>query len=96
MKLSRTEETDIAYIKQKWTVPLSNSISLSNEMTRGHKFDMFILDLPFIGWYLLGILALGIGVLFVMPYENATNAELYLVLRKNVLEANLCSYEDLS
>lgn len=70
-------------------------ITLSNEMTNGHKFDMFVLDLSFIGWYLLGALALGIGVLFVMPYENATNAELYLVLRKDALENNLCTHEDL-
>ncbi|AOR24832.1 DUF975 family protein [Clostridium taeniosporum] len=71
------------------------AIALSNEMTRGHKFDIFVLDLSFIGWYLLGTLALFIGTLFVMPYENATNAELYLVLRKNALENNLCTYEDL-
>jgi uncharacterized membrane protein len=74
----------------------SKAIALSNEMTMGHKFDMFVLDLSFIGWYLLGSLALGVGVLFVMPYENATNTELYLVLRKDALETNLCSYEDLS
>jgi uncharacterized membrane protein len=74
----------------------SKAIALSNEMTMGHKFDMFVLDLSFIGWYLLSSLALGVGVLFVMPYENATNAELYLVLRKDALETNLCSYEDLS
>ena len=71
------------------------AITLSNEMTMGHKFDMFVLDLSFIGWYFLGSLALGIGVFFVMPYENATNAELYLVLRKNALKNNLCTYEDL-
>lgn len=71
------------------------AIKLSNEMTEGHKFDIFVLDLSFIGWYLLGTLALFVGVLFVMPYENSTNAELYLVLRKNALENNYCSYEDL-
>jgi hypothetical protein len=77
-------------------IGVREAISLSNKMTMGHKFDMFVLDLSFIGWYLLGAVALGIGVLFVMPYENATNAELYLVLRKNALESNMCSYEDLS
>ena len=71
------------------------AISLSNEMTRGHKFDMFVLDLSFIGWYLLGTIALGIGVFFVMPYENATNAELYLVLRNDAINNNLCNHEDL-
>ena len=76
-------------------IGVQEAIALSNEMTRGHKFDMFVLDLSFIGWYILGALALGIGVLFVMPYENATNAELYLVLRKDALENNLCSREAL-
>ncbi|WP_411680612.1 DUF975 family protein [Clostridium thailandense] len=76
-------------------IGVQEAITLSNEMTKGHKFDMFVLDLSFIGWYILGALALGIGVLFVMPYENATNAELYLVLRKDALENNLCSREAL-
>jgi len=76
-------------------IGVREAIELSNEMTRGHKFDMFVLDLSFIGWYLLGALALGVGVLFVLPYENATNAELYLVLRKDALKNSLCSYEDL-
>lgn len=71
------------------------AIRLSNNMTYGHKFDMFVLDLSFIGWYLLGVLALGVGVFFVMPYENATKAELYLVLRRNALNGNMCSFEDL-
>lgn len=77
------------------SIGVKKAIALSNEMTMGHKFNMFVLDLSFIGWYLLGILALGIGVLFVLPYDNATNTELYLVLRKNALENNLCAYEDL-
>lgn len=76
-------------------IGVKKAIALSNEMTMGHKFNMFVLDLSFIGWYLLGILALGIGVLFVLPYDNATNTELYLVLRQNALENNLCTYEDL-
>ncbi|GKX66520.1 DUF975 family protein [Inconstantimicrobium mannanitabidum] len=76
-------------------IGVMDAIKLSNEMTRGHKFEIFVLDLSFIGWYLLGALALGVGVLFVMPYENATNAELYLVLRNNALTDNLCSSEDL-
>lgn len=76
-------------------IGVSRAISLSNEMTRGHKFDMFVLDLSFIGWYLLGILALGVGVLFVMPYENATNAELYLVLRENAIRSSMCREDEL-
>ncbi|SCG82779.1 hypothetical protein DW1_1206 [Proteiniborus sp. DW1] len=71
------------------------AIELSNEMTYGYKFDMFVLKLSFIGWYLLGLLALGIGTLFVLPYDNAAHAELYLVLRQRALEHNMCTYEEL-
>jgi len=71
------------------------AIRLSNQMTYGYKFDMFILDLSFIGWKLLGLLALVIGVLFVQPYVDATKAELYLVLRKNALDKGICTYDDL-
>lgn len=70
------------------------AIRISNKMTYGHKFDMFILDLSFIGWYLLGLLAFVVGVIFVMPYENATKAELYLTLRQNAIAANYCNRED--
>ena len=76
-------------------IGVNRAIELSNEMTRGHKLDMFVLDLSFIGWYILGMIPFGLGVLFVNPYFNATNAELYLVLRKEALNNNLCSYEDL-
>lgn len=74
----------------------SRAIELSNEMTKGHKFDMFVLDLSFIGWYILGLIALGVGVLFVMPYELATKAELYLVLRKNAMDYGMCTAGELS
>ncbi|KAB3527277.1 DUF975 family protein [Alkaliphilus serpentinus] len=60
----------------------SEAISLSSSMTEGHKLDIFILDLSFIGWYILGGLLFGIGVLFVNPYVNATKAELYLKLKE--------------
>lgn len=76
-------------------IGVNRAIELSNEMTRGHKLDMFVLNLSFIGWYILGMIPFGLGVLFVNPYFNATNAELYLVLRKEALNNNLCSYEDL-
>ncbi len=71
------------------------ALNLSEQMTGGHKFNMFVLDLSFIGWYLLGLLAFFIGIFFVLPYVNATQAELYLVLRKNALERGLCNYDEL-
>ncbi|GAA0736372.1 DUF975 family protein [Clostridium oceanicum] len=74
----------------------NRAIELSNEMTRGQKWDMFVLDLSFIGWYILGALAFGVGTLFVNPYANSTLAELYLSLRENAIERELTSYEELN
>lgn len=72
------------------------AINLSRSMMNGNKWRMFVLDLSFIGWYLLGVLCLGIGVLFVNPYAYATEAELYLVLRRNAIESGMCSLEELN
>ena len=56
-------------------------LNLSREMTAGQKMDIFILDLSFLGWFFLGALFFGIGVLFVQPYYDAVNAELYQKLK---------------
>jgi len=72
------------------------AIELSNNMTKGEKWNMFVLDLSFIGWYLLGFLACCIGIIFVTPYFNATQGELYLVLRKNAIETGLTSNAELN
>mgnify|MGYP006297391159 FL=1 len=64
-------------------------------MTMGEKLDIFVLDLSFLGWYLLGALALGIGVLFVQPYYDATNAELYFKLREKAIERGITTAEEL-
>lgn len=71
------------------------AVELSNQMTHGHKFRMFVLDLSFLGWILLGALACGVGVLFVLPYINATKAELYLHLRRQALDNGLTTEAEL-
>ena len=76
-------------------IECDRAIELSIKITDGEKMDMFVLDLSFIGWYLLGSLLFGVGEVFVMPYENATKAELYLSLRETALENGTCSYEEL-
>lgn len=72
------------------------AVELSKQMTNGHKWNMFVLDLSFLGWYILGFLALGIGVLFVMPYDHSTKAELYKVLRQQALYDGLSSNKELN
>ena len=64
-------------------------------MTRGHKFNMFVLDVSFWGWYLLGALLFFVGILFVTPYYNSTRAQLYLALRSIAIDKGVVSLEEL-
>ena len=52
-------------------------ITESRMLMAGHKWDLFILDLSFIGWYFVGGLCFGIGSLWVVPYHAASIAQFY-------------------
>lgn len=54
------------------------AFALSKQMMDGQKWDAFVLDLSFIGWEMLSGMTLGIlGIFYVNPYVNMTNAALY-------------------
>lgn len=56
-------------------------IDESRKKMDGHKMELFLLDLSFIGWFLLGSLACGLGVLWVVPYMNVSHAHFYEAIR---------------
>lgn len=55
----------------------TEAINASKEMMKGNKWRLFCLDISFIGWILLSILTLGIGLLWVVPYMEAAYAAFY-------------------
>jgi uncharacterized membrane protein len=59
-------------------------ICKSMEMMKGHKMKLFLLDLSFIGWGLLCILTLGIGLLWLSPYMYSARAAFYEDVRTAV------------
>lgn len=54
-----------------------DAIRSSKELMKGHKGELFRLDLSFIGWGLLCVLTCGIGYLFLSPYQAASRAAFY-------------------
>ena len=60
-------------------------IDESKRLTQGHKGELFILDLSFIGWLIVGSFCLGIGTLWVTPYMNLTRVNFYNDLVANDL-----------
>lgn len=55
----------------------------SSELIRGYKWDYFVLELSFIGWWIVSILTLGIGSLWVVPYQGITETNFYLELKEH-------------
>ena len=55
----------------------NEAITASKEMMDGHKFELFCLELSFLGWSILNIFTLGIGSLWLNPYMNAAYAAFY-------------------
>lgn len=56
-------------------------INESKKMTEGHKKEIFVLALSFMGWYLLGSLTFGIGYIWIMPYIYTTYINAYFSLK---------------
>ncbi len=54
----------------------------SKAMMKGNKWRVFVLDLSFILWYLLGSITFGVvSVFYVEPYKQLTDAALYEALK---------------
>jgi len=62
------------------------AINRSKAMMNGHKMDLFILELSFIGWHILGGLTFGIAYIWIIPYISAAKANFYNSI-KNPVEA---------
>ncbi|WP_353094706.1 DUF975 family protein [Tissierella praeacuta] len=81
-------------LSEEPNLPANRAIRRSMDMTDGHKMDIFILDLSFWGWYILGSLFFGIGGIFVNPYKEATMARLYNILSGNDADDSDSDYID--
>ena len=61
--------------------PALECINESKAMTNGHKMDLFVLGLSFIGWDFLCVITLGIAGIWVIPYVQATYTNAYNSLK---------------
>ena len=61
-------------------------IEESKAMTYGHRMELFMLSLSFIGWALLCGITFGIAGIWVIPYMNATFTNAYNSLKAPVVD----------
>ena len=63
------------------------ALEQSWKLTDGYKMELWVLNLRFIPWYILGLLCLIVGVFAVIPWHNTTLALYYEHLKEQQLSS---------
>ncbi len=67
------------------------ALDKSEAMMDGHKWELFVLQLSFIGWAILASLTCGIGYLWLAPYITTTLANYYEELKTEKKEIKVAA-----
>jgi hypothetical protein len=81
-------------LKDEPELKYNAAIEKSMRMMNGYKMKLFLLDLSFIGWMILSILTLGVGLLFLQPYMNTARAAFYEDLKAELSDRYVSEEEN--
>lgn len=81
-------------LKDEPELKYNAAIEKSMRMMDGYKMKLFLLDLSFIGWMILSVLTLGIGLLFLQPYMNTARAAFYEDLKAELSDRYVSEEEN--
>lgn len=71
------------------------ALNESKTITQGHKGELFVLGLSFIGWGIVVAFTFGIAAIWVLPYMQATYANAYNAIKAPaVVSSNVTSSSD--
>jgi uncharacterized membrane protein len=73
------------YIMADTACTAGEAIRTSKAITKGHRWEIFVMGLSFFGWYLLGALTAGLALIYAIPYMAVSYAGLYEELKKNAI-----------
>lgn len=66
------------FIAENPAMDYKEAFQISKQMMDGEKMEAFIMDLSFLGWYLLSAVTCGLlAIFYVNPYVQASFAEMY-------------------
>ena len=60
----------------------TKAMDISKILTSGHKADLFLMDVSFLGWAVLSCLSFGIGFIWLVPYVKMTKTYAYYDLKR--------------
>ena len=75
-------------------IGVTKAMRMSKVMTRGSKGDLFIMDLSFIPWFILGLLSCGIAFLWIKPYYRMAKTNAYHALKSMSIQKGNLKEED--
>ncbi|MGP6140185.1 DUF975 family protein [Jeotgalibaca sp. A127] len=64
------------------SITITQAIDLSQRLTDGYKWDLFVMDWSFILWDLAASLTFGLVAFYSVPYQKATWTRYYLALSR--------------
>ena len=65
------------FLAQNPNLYFRRSMYISKTLAEGIEFKLFLLEISFAGWYIIGSLLFGLGIFLVRPYHEATIAQAY-------------------
>lgn len=67
-------------------IGIKKAMLMSQKITEGHKKDLALLFLSFIGWFILTLSSFGIVLIYLIPYIRLTFANAYLLLKEEAIK----------
>ena len=77
-------------------IPVTKALRISKVITYGHRMDIFIMELSFLGWSLLCLLTCGIGFFWLNPYMQLSLTNAYHSILTEAIETGKLKKEDLA
>lgn len=94
VKIFAYSQTEYLLAEYKNLSP-TKAVKISNIITRGYKWEIFVMALSFLGWEILCAFSFGIGYIFLLPYRKMTYINAYHAMLKDAVECGKISMEDL-
>lgn len=64
-------------------IQTKDAFERSKKMMTGNRMNLFKLQLSFVGWYIVALIPLGAGLIFLAPYTNTAYAMFYEEIKEN-------------
>ena len=92
--------TSDGFVGKEWLaenpgIDAKRAFALSKQMTMGKKFNIWWLEITFIGWWILCLFVCGMGQYFLVPYIQASYAEVYALMREEAHANGISDFSEL-